>query len=540
MRTTGRRTLAGIAAGVLGAGALVLAVAPTAQAAPSLSIYCSNATGGGSAGTAPDVTTIKPDCVLPAGLTTQATFAQTWFGQSLTGTSYLTFTVSGDSTFASGANVTRSTDNKTAVTQVQNLAQVLMNVPTPGTRTVTVTGGPTALVQDQVDLGTITVTGSGAGAGALVNQGYYVVADDSAGLTGPAALAIVHVLDDKGVPLSLAAGSISGLTYNTSGGTVSVSTTSSPTLYRANDCSTATATEGELTRLDPGDTAASDIVTDACDVVIGAGVGALANSGLWVTWTGPGRAGDYSASFNLTVGAQTYPVTVKYTVASTLGDSLTATLDKKEYAKGAAAELTMCVKDVAGRSVADGMGWASISGAARAIIATTNAPVFSTVSGSATPAGDLFTPVYRAATYNGCTVAPFYTPPNDMAAFAFTVGSSSTAANQGWAAAAAGKTATATARIGSEAPVAKSIAIVGSRVEGTSQVIVEGTSEGLVGKTVTPYFRFPGETGFTAGTGVRTVEAEGNFNWQRNTGKKIAVQFRGDGVVSNTVIIDAK
>ena len=86
------------------------------------------------------------------------------------------------------------------------------------------------------------------------------------------------------------------------------------------------------------------------------------------------------------------------------------------------------------------------------------------------------------------------------------------------------------------------ILIVGERGAGdsASMVFVEGTTTEMAGKTVTPHFRFPGQTGFTAGTGTRTVDAEGNFSWQRKTGKQIAVQFRGEGVVSNTVIIAAK
>ena len=60
------------------------------------------------------------------------------------------------------------------------------------------------------------------------------------------------------------------------------------------------------------------------------------------------------------------------------------------------------------------------------------------------------------------------------------------------------------------------------------------------GKTVIPFFRFPGETTFTQGS-ARPEIADGSFTWQRETGKRIAVQFRAaGGVQSNSIIIAAK
>jgi hypothetical protein len=72
---------------------------------------------------------------------------------------------------------------------------------------------------------------------------------------------------------------------------------------------------------------------------------------------------------------------------------------------------------------------------------------------------------------------------------------------------------------------------------------IEGIATGLLeGTKLVPYFRFPGQTGFTAGTARRTVGADGIFEWERKTGKRISVQFRTeDGKVrSNTVIIPAR
>jgi hypothetical protein len=91
--------------------------------------------------------------------------------------------------------------------------------------------------------------------------------------------------------------------------------------------------------------------------------------------------------------------------------------------------------------------------------------------------------------------------------------------------------------------VEKSITIAGRRMQGNSnQVFVEGASTGLpAGTVVIPYFRFPGQVGFAAGIS-RTTGADGNFSWQRKTGKRVAVRFTtADGsVISNTVIIQAR
>jgi hypothetical protein len=62
----------------------------------------------------------------------------------------------------------------------------------------------------------------------------------------------------------------------------------------------------------------------------------------------------------------------------------------------------------------------------------------------------------------------------------------------------------------------------------------------LVGMQVTPYLRFPGDSGFTKGNNLRTVDADGNFKWKRKSSKRISVQFRYDGTRSNTVVIAAR
>ena len=103
---------------------------------------------------------------------------------------------------------------------------------------------------------------------------------------------------------------------------------------------------------------------------------------------------------------------------------------------------------------------------------------------------------------------------------------------------------TAVSRITSgDGPTDKWITITGSRttVSGKPGIRIDGVVTGIDnGKTVIPYFRFPGETTFAEGT-ARPVISDGSFTWQRKTGKKFyAYVTSDDGVVkSNRVIIPA-
>ena len=89
----------------------------------------------------------------------------------------------------------------------------------------------------------------------------------------------------------------------------------------------------------------------------------------------------------------------------------------------------------------------------------------------------------------------------------------------------------------------KSITIVGARttVSGKPGIVIDGVVTGIEnGKTVKPFFRFPGQTTFTEGS-ARPVIAGGSFEWQRKTGKKFyAYVTSDDGLVqSNRVTISA-
>lgn len=91
------------------------------------------------------------------------------------------------------------------------------------------------------------------------------------------------------------------------------------------------------------------------------------------------------------------------------------------------------------------------------------------------------------------------------------------------------------------APETPSIVIAGARSAGEPSLVrVDGTSTGLVGAQVTPYVKLAGQTRYSAGTGVRTVDAQGRFQWQRKTGKKVYVFFLSGDTRSNRVIIPAK
>jgi hypothetical protein len=79
-------------------------------------------------------------------------------------------------------------------------------------------------------------------------------------------------------------------------------------------------------------------------------------------------------------------------------------------------------------------------------------------------------------------------------------------------------------------------------VSGKPGVKCEGTTKGFSsGTTVSPYFRFPGQTTNTQGIARLEISSLGNFEWSRKTGKKIYVYFvSADGsVTSNQVTVEA-
>jgi Fibronectin type III domain len=87
-------------------------------------------------------------------------------------------------------------------------------------------------------------------------------------------------------------------------------------------------------------------------------------------------------------------------------------------------------------------------------------------------------------------------------------------------------------------PDAKAILITSSRDRNSPSIVrVDGTTTGLVGAEVTPHVRKPGQKGFTPGSNVRTVDADGRFTWQRKSAKKLYVYFTSGDVRSNRLVI---
>jgi hypothetical protein len=92
--------------------------------------------------------------------------------------------------------------------------------------------------------------------------------------------------------------------------------------------------------------------------------------------------------------------------------------------------------------------------------------------------------------------------------------------------------------------VEKSISISCERttVSGKPGIICDGTAKGFSsGQTLIPYYRFPGETAYRAGSARPEISLDGEFVWQTKTGKKMYVYFTSsDGVTrSNQTIIAA-
>lgn len=93
--------------------------------------------------------------------------------------------------------------------------------------------------------------------------------------------------------------------------------------------------------------------------------------------------------------------------------------------------------------------------------------------------------------------------------------------------------------------VEKTIVIVGGRtaVNGKPGVVVDGYTTGFApGDLVVPNVKFPGQTTYSSGFARPLIDSDGEFQWQRRTGKKIYVYFRSsDGLVkSNRIIVQAQ
>ena len=85
---------------------------------------------------------------------------------------------------------------------------------------------------------------------------------------------------------------------------------------------------------------------------------------------------------------------------------------------------------------------------------------------------------------------------------------------------------------------AATILITSSRDRAQKSIArVEGTTTGLVGAEVVPYVRIAGQKAFAPRASTRTVDADGNFVWQRKANKRFTVYFVSGDVTSNRLVI---
>lgn len=90
-------------------------------------------------------------------------------------------------------------------------------------------------------------------------------------------------------------------------------------------------------------------------------------------------------------------------------------------------------------------------------------------------------------------------------------------------------------------PIGKTIVITGMRSqEDPARVLVDGRSTGLSGEMVTPWVKVSGASGYSEGSGTRTIADDGSFSWQRKASKGVSVYFTSGSARSNTVTIGAQ
>ena len=227
-------------------------------------------------------------------------------------------------------------------------------------------------------------------------------------------------------------------------------------------------------------------------------------------------------------------LTGKVKVANRAQDAynITVTPDKANVAKGGFTTLTAKVTDFWGNPVATTAGAITGTAAGEVLLGgNTNTATFGTNA-----AGEASITVIAANAAGAGTVT--LTPTAAGAPPAWVAGYTKPASFT----TAPTLTAISLITVGT-APADKTITITGSRatVSGKPGIKIDGVTTGIVdGKTVIPYFRFPGETSYTQGSARPVVTAD-EFTWQRKTGKKFYAYVTSDdgAVQSNRVIIPA-
>jgi hypothetical protein len=569
----GKQLLAGLASGALVLTGAALVTAPSAQAAGVTSVYCSGGsavTVPGDPGTFPDPTTVVADCSVPAGSSNLARVSASDFTAA---NGFLQMTISGnavwntaDGTFipaqVTAGNALVSADGKTLTIDSDTLIAAVVADPLDPTAEVTMvltSNSPgqvtvTTFVSTAADISLVNTNKSQEGTfqvlayGAPVSLQYvellYAIPSEftTSPQSGPdpglgaadnqAWVGIVLAVDAAGNPYPLNPDGADPIT--------TLNFVSTPGVNR--------------------DTLQLTAVPVPALAPFAVGVNSIgANNG-----ADPRLMGTNNFSIATLPTLPPLSVSGSYVVSSTLAASYTASFNKSAYNRGEMATLTVCANDLGGRIVPDDLAWQDDTPAqgpvqrnlAMNFNVETVVPLQPLVTGSG--AGfevDSVTGI--VSTTNGCVTYSIRMPGQNVD---FTVQLSPLAAvldaqvapqmvtTSGWTSTVSGPSSL-TVKVGDGGdptppppPPAATIMIEGTRGNGTdaNRVFVEGTSTNLVGQVVVPHYRFPGQVGFTAGVGLRTVDSLGNFDWQRKTGKRIAVQFRFNDVRSNSIIIAAR
>lgn len=543
MRTKGKRLLAGLASGALVLTGAAFVAAPQAQAAGEPVVYCAGS--GGDPGVAGDPTSVSTDCVTVGGPGVSVplrlsdllpTSATGWVQLTLSSGTFAGTADTDDSTVA--INATRTSgwfagpdadegpgglaiaQDDSAITP-PGIGSAAVNVlvgSVPQEITVTVATSSSDVYNEISTLNIterapVAVTVVGAPGSLQIFPAYQNVrglADDTA------AVALVQVYDANGAPLPITAADVTLGQLGAAVDDITALPAHCGTSATGDDTFTA---DGKAAGLDSG---ALLVGTEACAALNATGTGVWIRSGLTAQ-----SGGEKNVTVAVSIGGQAFTGSFSYTVSGTIAAGATSEFGSSTYNTGELSSLTWCLTDLAGNPVADGLGWRG--GVTRPVQWASNATTAPLNYNLAS---------FPVSTYGGCVTGLTFAPATAMVWNVFTT----VLPGDGWTDAVQGATLLASTTVGTPEPVVGSIMIVGQRGTGAdlNRVFVEGTTTNLVGNTVTPFFRLPGQVGFTAGSGVRTVDAQGNFNWQRKTGKRIAVQFRADDLRSNSIIIAAR
>ena len=255
---------------------------------------------------------------------------------------------------------------------------------------------------------------------------------------------------------------------------------------------------------------------------------------VWATATG---------TFDITFTSGGVTVTTKLVAINTSADAynIALTPTSQDVVKGGIGSATLTVTDVfgnpvqtsTGSSLTDDTGVVALVATGELLLAGFNTNLVAAtgvdgtvrvafIAGNASGEGSITAVPFNATSASKTPAwAPAYIPPVGAPAPALT--------------------SVAEVKVGS-GPVTNSIVLEGSRENRT--IIVDGSTSGIAaGTTVRPWIKFPGETQYTQGAASRQIVAVGDlgageFQWQRQTSKKIYVYFRTeDGTQQSLRII---